>query len=397
MLQEKWRRGQHTKLTAFVVLGVIALAGCGSDAKNQSTFEPHGKIARDDATIFNSFFIVAAVIGIGIMAGTVYAAIRFRARPGNENPVQTHGNTKLELSWTIAPAVILAIMGVFTVKMIWDQAAKPANAMEITVTAKQWWWQFEYTKVEGQTKKVVTANELHIPAGKPVWLTLKSDNVNHSFWIPQLMGTKDNVDGHLNTLQLIADADLATAKEVDQWLGGQCKQYCGLSHADMRVRAKVDSVDEFAKWYKNQLEPWTPAQVATFKKWDDIYTCSSCHYIQGYDPEVDAKVQDGTAAIPAQRGPNLTHLADRKSFGSAKYSYGVNAIPVGDLTQWIWDAQSHDAGEFGKPMECKEYPDATTKTKCVGMPAFRYSKTQPMSEQQANDIASFLLSLGSKP
>ena len=397
MLQAKWRRVHHTKLTAFAVLGVVALAGCGSDTRNQSTFETHGKIARDDANIFNAFFVVAAIIGIGIMAATIFAAIRFRARPGNENPVQTHGNTKLELSWTIAPAVILAIMGVFTVKMIWDQAAKPANAMEITVTAKQWWWQFEYTKVDGQTKKVVTANELHIPAGVPVWLTLKSDNVNHSFWIPQLMGTKDNIDGHLNTLQLIADADMAAAKEVDQWLGGQCKQYCGLSHADMRVRAKVDSAEEFAKWYDNQLEPWTPEQVSTFKKWDDVYTCSSCHYIQGIDPEVDGKVQDGTAAIPAQRGPNLTHLADRKSFGSAKYSYGIDPIPVGDLTQWIWDAQSHAAGEFGKPMECKEYPDSTAKTKCVGMPAFRYSKNQPMTEQQANDIATFLLSLGSKP
>ncbi len=397
MLQGIWRRGRHTKLTAFVVLGAVALAGCGSDSRNQSTFEANGKIARDDANIFNAFFIVAAIIGIGIMAATVFAAIRFRSRPGNENPVQIHGNTKLELSWTIAPAVILAIMGVFTVKMIWDQAAKPANAMEITVTAKQWWWQFEYTKVEGQTKQVVTANELHIPAGVPVWLTLKSDNVNHSFWIPQLMGTKDNIDGHLNTLQLIADEEMATAAEVDQWLGGQCKQYCGLSHADMRVRAKVDSKEVFAKWYESQLEPWTAAELGTFKQWDDVYACSSCHYIQGLVPDDDAGVQAGSKPVPSQRGPNLTHLADRKSFGSATFSYGIESIDPEDLTEWIWDAQKHSAGQDNsKPMQCPEYPDSTAKIKCVGMPSFKHDKRNPMSRETANEIAIFLLNIGKK-
>ncbi len=390
MLQGTMRRPTPAKLTALVVLGALAVAGCGTSTNTQSTFDPHGKIARDDSNIFNAFFWVAALVGVLIIAATIYVAIRFRERPGNENPIQTHGNTTLEISWTIAPVLILAVMAVFTVKMIWDQAAKPKGAMEITVTGKQWWWQFEYTKVDGQTRHVVTANELHIPAGVPIWLTLKSDNVNHSFWIPALVGKKDTIDGHQNHIQMIADKALENAPEAKQWFDGQCAQFCGLSHADMHVKAKVDSLAEFNTWYASQLTSWTPAQVATFKKWDDVFTCSSCHYIQGLDPAVDNDVQTGKKPIPISRGPNLTHLADRTSFAGAKYP-----LTADNLTQWIWDAPAHSAGEFGKPMEC---PDYFNKSKpCVGMADFRYSKEHPMTESQANDIAKFLMSLGSKP
>ncbi len=385
MLQAKMRRGRPMKLKALLVLGVVAAAGCGASTNTQSTFEPHGKIARDDKNIFMGFFWVAAVIGVLICLAVVFAAIRFRERPGNENPKQIHGHTQLEIAWTILPALILTVMGVFTVSMIWDQAAKPAGAMEITVTGKQWWWQFQYTKVDGQTKQVVTANELHIPAGKPIWLTLKSDNVNHSFWIPALAGKKDNIDGHLNNIQMIADIDLLKQPESKRWFDGQCAQYCGLSHADMRVKAKVDTDDEFKTWYASQLTSWTSDAVAKFKKWDDIYTCSSCHYIQGLAKDnTDAKVQSGEAPVPINRGPNLTHLADRTSFAGAKY-----ALTLDNLTQWIYDAQAHSAGEFGKPMECPNYQK--DKVLCVGMPAFKDWPGHKMTMAEAKEIAQFLL------
>ena len=367
---------------------MVALAGCGSTTKHQSTFDVHGKIARDDANIFKAFFVVAALIGILIVGGTAFAAIKFRARPGNENPVQIEGNSKLELSWTIAPAVILAVMGVFTVSMIWDQAAKPKGAMEITVTGKQWWWQYQYTLVDGQTKQVVTANELHIPAGKPVWLTLRSDNVNHSFWIPALMGTKDTINGHNNTLQLIADAD-AAGKVFD----GQCKQYCGLSHADMRIKAFVDSPANFKTWYEGQLNHWTDAQFAKFATWNKIWGCSGCHYVQGlktngdnlsYDAAADDAVQSGKTPIPVAVGPNLTHLSDRSSFASAKYELNID-----NLTEWIFNAQST---KHGKPFECEDRTN--TKLPCVGMPNFSKFKTRPMTHDEAHEIATFLMGTG---
>src|SRR5689334_12176607 len=157
------RRGRLGKVTAAALLGVMLIAaGCSSATKQQSTLKPHGKVARDDFHIFMAFLIVAAVIGIAVILMTIFVAVRFRERPGNENPVQVHGNTVLEISWTIAPALILMVMAVFTVKLIWQQSERPANAIDITVTGKQWWWQFQYTNID-PNHQVITANELHIP------------------------------------------------------------------------------------------------------------------------------------------------------------------------------------------------------------------------------------------
>ena len=400
MLQGRKRRGQHTKVTAALVLTMVALTGCGSTKKRQSTFDVHGKIARDDKNIFMAFLMVATVIGVLVVGGTLFAAIKFRARPGNENPKQIEGNTKLEMTWTVVPALILAIMGVFTVSMIWDQAAKPKNALEITVTGKQWWWQYQYTLVDGETKQVVTANELHIPAGVPIWLTLRSDNVNHSFSIPALMGTKDTINGHNNTLQLIADKD-AAGKVFD----GQCRQYCGLSHADMRAQAFVDSPENFKIWYKKQLNHWTDAEFAKFATWNKIYTCSGCHYIQGlkedngnlsYSAAADDSVANGKTPIPVAVGPNLTHLNQRSTFASGKYE-----LTRDNLANWIWEAQTHSTAkgdvlnppmdEFGKPMECED--PSNPKIPCVGMPSFKYFKAHPMKKEEAYEIADFLLGI----
>ncbi len=414
MLQGTKRRSRVTKLTATLVVGLVAVAGCSSATKDQNGLKPAGKIARDDYNIFRSFFFVAAVIGIGVLVATVFVALRFRERPGNENPKQTHGNTVLEISWTILPALILAVMAVFTVKMIWDQAAKPKGALEITVTGKQWWWQYQYTNytpggefgAKTSDKQVVTANELHIPAGVPVWITLKSDNVNHSFWIPSLAGTKDMIPGHLNHVKMIADTSA-----IGKTFYGQCKQYCGLSHADMRATAKVQSKADFDTWYRGQLDHWTDAQFAKWGEFNKKWGCSSCHYIQGlnakadgtlfYDAKLDADVQSGKTPVAPNLGPNLTHLRDRSVFASAKYSLldAQGNLTIDKLWQWIWDAPLHGTGggsdKIGKPNSCPHRSaEGTTGigTPClVGMPSFKNDPLHPMTQEQAKEIANFLL------
>ncbi len=394
-----WRGRPVKKVTATVVLCVLAAAGCGqSSTKQQNTLRPSGHIARDDFHIFNAFFWVAVAVGVGVTLATLFAAIKFRSRPGNENPVQTHGNTVLEISWTILPALILMVMAVFTVKMIWDQAAKPKGALEITVTGKQWWWEFQYTNVDS-SHQVITANELHIPQGVPVWFTLKSDNVIHSFWIPSLAGKKDVMPGRFNHFQLIADKNLATDGHPKEFFG-QCVEYCGLSHADMRNRTFVETKHDFDNWYKTQLKPWTPAQFATFATFNKTYQCSSCHYIQGlgadgkYDAKADADVQSGKATV-INVGPNLTHLGDRTSFGGASFD-----LTLDNLTQWVWDAPRHGTGDFGKYNECpKRGKGGTTGvgTPClVGMPSFKNDPDHPMSKELAGQIAQFLLDTKTK-
>lgn len=182
-----------------------------------------------------------------MLVATVVIAIRFRYRPGkNENPKQIHGNTKLEIGWTILPALVLAVVAVPTVSTIFDLAKEPGpQALNVTVVGKQWWWQFNYPD-----QKIVTADELVIPAGRPVKVNLracegtgtaKTCNVIHSFWVPELNGKKDVVPGHDNWTTIEAD-------KPGTFLG-QCAEYCGLSreHAlprDREVEGGLRAVGE---------------------------------------------------------------------------------------------------------------------------------------------------------
>ena len=116
--------------------------------------------------LFTPFFWIAVVIGLGVVGATIFVALRFREKPGEaRSPVQVHGNTVLEISWTIIPALILMVMAVFTIPVIFDLSEKPTgdDVVKITVTGRQWFWQYDYTDDE-----FVTANEMHIPVGRPI-------------------------------------------------------------------------------------------------------------------------------------------------------------------------------------------------------------------------------------
>jgi cytochrome c oxidase subunit 2 len=164
-----------------------------------------------------------------------------------------HGNTKLELTWTILPAVILVIIAVPTVKSIWRfQSGAPANALKVDVIGHQWWWEFRYPELN-----ITTANELYIPTGRPVNFTLRSADVIHSFWIPQLGGKRDVVNNRTNQLWFTPDSVGTRA------FNGSCNEYCGASHANMRFRAYTVSPAEFDRWVAGQqataIFPATPA------------------------------------------------------------------------------------------------------------------------------------------
>lgn len=398
MTQRPSRRATIRRGAIVAALALVA-AGCASAPKQQDTLKPAGKGARDILHLFTPFFWIAVAIGIGVTFATVYFAFKYRERPGNENPKQVHGNTKFEITWTIVPALIMIVMAVFTVKLIWQQSGTHKGALEVTVTGKQWWWEFEYTN---NGKRVFTANELHIPAGRYVDFKLRSDNVIHSFWIPNLNGKRDVMPGRVNQSWVKADADVAKPGRPAIFYG-QCAEYCGLSHADMGLKVFVDTPADFQRWYQSQLPGWTKAQVAQFNKLTSYtgpdgkpgtYGCSSCHYIKGADPQTDAQYENGQGQ-PINVGPNLTHLNERTTFAGRKY-----ALTPDNLWQWIWDAPAHRAGEFGKPNECPTRSptgavDTFTKDDpCrVGMPSFRDDPVKPMSKEQAQAIANFLLGI----
>jgi cytochrome c oxidase subunit 2 len=369
-------RGRRLVLVAVAALALV-LAAC-SEVKNngQNSLEPKGPKAHQIYDLFVPILIIAIIVGIAIIVATVFLAVKFRYKKGtNENPKQVHGNTRLEIGWTVLPALLLAIIAVPTVATIFDLAQNPGpSALQVTVEGKQWWWQFSYPDA-----KVVTADEMVIPTGRDVFVhltacdgtgTAKTCNVIHSFWVPELSGKKDVVPGQENTLTI-------SAEKPGTYLG-QCAEYCGLSHANMRFRVIAKSPADFAQWLQEQQQgpvnaltasdgsPAGPTQELIVK----TFQCTNCHIFD----------DSSKAAI----APNLTHLASRTTFASGTYP-----LKKPNLVNWIMNAPSMI------PMssqDCRLPPNPSNI--CVGMPSFTNNTPKglpSMTQAQASDIADFLL------
>ena len=226
MSPKQTQRGRLGRLMAVVVgLGLLLLTGCGTEGRPLTTLSPRGEASSAIHSLVVPVFIVAGVVFVFINVGVLYVALRFRRRAGEEDefPEQIHGNTKLELSWTIIPALIMAGIAVGTVATLVTLANEPENVsqeFDVRVVGQQWWWAFEYDLGRDGTIDFVTAGEMVIPTGTPVHLRITSNDVIHSFWIPALNGKKDAAPGREHELWMAAD-------EPGRYLG-QCTEFCGL-------------------------------------------------------------------------------------------------------------------------------------------------------------------------
>ena len=181
---------------ALFSLVILLLAACYPD-NPQSTFDTSGPVAKSQLNLFYWIFWAAVFVFVVVGGILMYTTIRFRRRPGDPDPVQTHGNTPLEIGWTIAPALVLVVIAVPTVLTIFDNLNSPdPNALTIDVVGHQWWFEFRYPHPDGDGSMVVSANELHIPVGEVVNVNLDSKDVLHSFWIPKIAGKVDLVPGN---------------------------------------------------------------------------------------------------------------------------------------------------------------------------------------------------------
>ena len=233
-------RPRHHSAIALAAV-VLLLAACSGQYPN-STFTDHTDFNRDARGLWNLMIWLGIGVFVFVEALLVYAMVKYRRRPDSPEPEHVHGNTKLELAWTVLPAFVLVIIAVPTVKSIWKfQSGSPANALQIDVIGHQWWWEFRYPE-----QNVVTANELYLPTGRPVNFVLRSQDVIHSFWIPQLGGKRDVVSNRTNHLWFTPDS-VGT-----QAFNGSCNEYCGASHANMRFRAYTVSPEEFDRWVAGQ-------------------------------------------------------------------------------------------------------------------------------------------------
>jgi cytochrome c oxidase subunit II len=248
-------------------------------------------------------------------------------------PKQVHGNKRLEIGWTILPAVLLAGIAFPTVGTLISLSHKPAgNILELNVTAHQFWWEVNYPSLH-----VKSASEIHVPVNTPVYVSLRSIDVIHSFWIPRLAGKQDVVPNQVNHLTFEADrAGMYRA---------QCAEFCGLSHANMRFQVVAESQADFEAWVQQQQQPAAKAAPGSLEAqgqdifehgvWNGVlftgetipvHGCTQCHTVEG---------------IPggAKVGPNLTHFAGRAAFAGAIFPNNASRLAL-----WLRDPEAVKPG-----------------------------------------------------
>ena len=340
-----------------LVLGVAALAlvsaACAPNA-SQDSLKPAGPYAREINRLVVPVFWIAAAVFFIVEGLLVFFLVKYRHRKGREGvPAQIHGNSRLEIAWTILPALILAGVAVPTVTTIFDLARKPTgDVVNVNVIGHQWWWEFDYPGTG-----IITANELHIPVGRPVYVSLCAagqgyagqvapnecqpgppegaspaavgDDVIHSFWVPELAGKQDVVPGRTNHLILEASQPGVYS--------GQCAEFCGLSHAYMRFKVIAQTPADYDAWVAAQRQdaatPTTGSAAATGIDTFLNGTCIACHAIQG--PQVDGQ------PVAANGGPNLTHLMSRSCFAGCTFP-----LTAENLTKWLEDPPAMKPGSW---------------------------------------------------
>ncbi len=313
---------QRSVIGLAVVAAAALLGGCARNAP-QDTFQPQGENARKINDLQTPVFIVAGVVGVIVFAVIIFVVFRFRDR-GQEMPKQTHGKPALEIALTIIPALILIGVGIPTVSTVFSLAKSSDTQCVINVTGQQWWWEYEYPVQDCGgvqiTDPLVTSGELVLPTKVHVLLRITSNDVIHSYWIPKLNGKRDAVPGRIHPLRMEADHP-----GIYQ---GQCTEFCGLSHARMRMDAVGLTPTDFGTWVAEQLQPATKPTDEAASRGEDTFRaqCSRCHQVNGLMNEN----ADGTASdkpviafpdlyIVAGNAPNLTHLMTRTTFAGATF------------------------------------------------------------------------------
>jgi cytochrome c oxidase subunit II len=349
------KRGDVRKKLLWVVALAaltVLLGACAKDLP-QDTFEPAGPTAQEQKDLLIPVLWVALAVFILVEGGILLISFKYRHRKGRDRmPAQTHGNTRLEIGWTIAPAVILAFVMVPAISMIWDLDRREPDALQVTVKGYQWWWGFEYTDPDmtvdyGDHGPIVTADALVIPAGETVQLSLESAGggarttdgipdfqVIHSFWAPKLFGKQDAVPGQTGHIVFSAD------EPGVYW--GQCAEFCGLQHGMMKFRIVALSDADWQAWVHNHKQPAvTPTDPLALKGMDLFLNgagngqCIACHAIGGTEAAANA-------------APNLTRFADptHRCFAGCNFElYNPDGTPNEEaLRAWLRDPSAVKLG-----------------------------------------------------
>ena len=294
-------------------------------------FAPAGPNAQSIDNLTRPVFYIAGVVGLIVFVAVGYMIVTYRDR-GQAIPEQTHGKPKLEIALTILPALILLGVSIPTVGTLMALNNTDDTECIVNVTGQQWWWEMDYPIQDGCggiEAPIVTSGQMVIPTNTKVLIRGTSRDVIHSFWIPKLNGKRDMVPGRVHTLRMEADYPGIFA--------GQCAEFCGLSHANMRMEVVALTPDAFEEWKANQVEPYEAPtdEQALAGESSFIINCARCHQIDGLTnadgtPVVarpDLQVWSGAA-------PNLTNLMTRNTFAGASW----DLLTEPECRDYVWDA-----------------------------------------------------------
>jgi cytochrome c oxidase subunit 2 len=304
--------------TVWVVTLTVALAACSGDSP--STLDPAGSEARDIAGVWWLMFGLAAAVYVVVAGFILVGALRGRGSDGGR-PSRISDNWFVVVGGVVVPLVILLVIAVVTVTTTRALRRPDATALRVDVAGERWWWGVRYPEYG-----ITSANEIRLPAGQPVSLRLTSDNVIHSFWVPELAGKLDTIPGQPNELTF-------TPEEPGTYLG-LCAEYCGLQHANMKVRVIVQTPGAFQRWVAaHRAPPSTPAteEEVRGRLVFERSSCAGCHTIAGTEAR-------GTV------GPDLTDVGSRLTIGA-----GVAENTEGNLAGWIADPRSLKRGVLMPP------------------------------------------------
>lgn len=274
-------------------------------------FSPHSVYARSIAHLSTGVLWATLGILVVVAALVTYCTYKFKAAPGEPTPKPTYGNTKLEVGYTVSFFVILSVILMFAIRSM-RASDPPGNHPDtLLVVAHQWWWEVHYPGTG-----IVTANEIHVPVGEAERIGLKSADVIHDFWVPELGRKMDIIPGVENSIWLAADAPGIYL--------GSCAEYCGVEHAWMRIRVIAQTPDDFARWEAAQesvsTTPLTglPARGAEYFQ---QLSCTSCHAIRG-------------TPASASVGPDLTHVASRETLAAGRLKNTAK-----NLANWLHEPE----------------------------------------------------------
>ena len=319
-----------------VPLAATALAFVLSGCRGwQSALDPHGPQAHQLARLFWIFTGLLSAIFVAVMIALLIAVLVRRvprSDPLITNPGYEHRAMVVVVSLAVLTGItVLALTGI-SYSGQRDLFRNEEGTVSIRVTGHQWWWEIRYEDPDA-SRTFTTANEIHVPVGKPVKVTLESADVIHSFWVPSLMGKQDLITGRQNDIRFVADRPGIYR--------GQCAEFCGFQHAHMSLFVVAEEEAAFDRWRDGQIKSADPPSDPERQKGLEAFLsqpCVMCHSVRG-------------TPAGGRVAPDLTHVGSRKALAA-----GTLPMSRGNLAAWIVDPHGIKPGVNMPTMKLE--PDA---------------------------------------